>query len=158
MIHKMRGNEGIGELTFVAEMDGEIVGHIIYSKDSYILIEDGSKLKVLNLGPISVKKSLHKMGIGSKLIRYSMDRAKELGYGAIFFYGHPEYYPRFGFKEAKAYGITTSNGKNFPAFMGIELQEGYLDGVKGRYFESDIYNEKLTKLAAKEYDKNFLNL
>jgi len=153
MVHMMRGNEGIKELTFVAEIEGKIVGHIIYSNDSYVLQADGSKKKVLNFGPISVLPEYQKHGIGSALMNHSIMSAKDLGYGAILFFGHSIYYPRFGFKEAKEFGITTEWGNNFPAFMAMELQEGYLKGISGKFIESPIYNEDITKVAAKEYDK-----
>lgn len=155
MVHMLRGSEGIKDLTFVAELDGEIVGHIIYSNNSYILQSDGSKKSVINFGPISVLPKWQNRGIGSKLMQHSIKRAKELGYGAILFYGHPTYYPRFGFKQAKEFGITTRDGENFSAFMGMELKEGYLNGIHGRYIESAIYDESLTKEPAKEYDKLF---
>lgn len=152
MVHRMREDEGIRELTFVAEVQGKIVGHIIFSGASYVLQPNGDRKAVLNFGPVSVLPKYQKQGIGSALMNYSIKRAKELGYGAIFFFGHPTYYPRFGFKDAKTFGITTSDGANFPAFMGMELQNGYLEGVSGKYVESDIHNEELTKLPAKAYD------
>lgn len=155
MVHKMRENEGIKELTFVAEIDGEIVGHIIYSKNSYVLQPDGLKKEVLNFGPISVLPKYQKQGIGNALMVHSIKVAKDLGYGAILFFGHPTYYPRFGFKEAREFGITTAQGANFPAFMAMELQEGYLSRVSGKYIESSIYDEDITKGPAKEYDKLF---
>jgi len=158
MVHKMRGNDGIGELTLVAEMGGQVVGHIIYSNSSYVLQTDNSKKKVLNFGPLSVLPKYQNMGIGSMLMEKSIQIAKDAGYGAILFFGHPTYYPRFGFVEAKNFNITTTGGKNFPAFMAMELQDGYLDNVSGRYIEGKIYDERLTKAYAKEYDKNFENL
>lgn len=155
MVHMMRQNDGISELTFVAEFQGVIVGHIIYSNSSYVLQPDNSKKKVLNFGPISVLPKYQKLGIGSELMKKSIECARELEYGAILFFGHPTYYPRFGFVEAKEFNITTEEGKNFPAFMGMELQEGYLDKVSGKYIEGEIYNERLTKGPAKEYDMQF---
>lgn len=158
MVHKMRENEGIKELTFVAEIGEEIVGHIIYSKNSYILQPDGSKKEVLNFGPLSVLPKYQKQGVGSALMVYSITQAKELGYGAILFFGHPTYYPKFGFKQAQDFEITTAQGTNFPAFMAMELQAGYLSKVSGKFIEAPIYDEDLTKGPAKEYDKLFSKL
>ncbi len=155
MVHMMRGNEGISELTFIAEIAGEIVGHIIFTKDSHILLDDGSKKSILNFGPLSVSPKYQKQGIGSALMKHSIHRAKELGYGAILFFGHPKYYPRFGFKEAKEFEISTKEGDNFPAFMAMELKKGYLKGAKGRFIEASIYDENLTKEASKKYDELF---
>ncbi len=156
MVHKMRGKEGIEKLTFVAEIDDQVVGHIIYSEGSYILQANGEKKVVLNFGPISVLPKYQKQGVGSALMTHSIQKAKEQGYEAIVFFGHPTYYPRFGFKEAKAFNITTADGENFPAFMAMELQKGYFDNVSGKYIETAIFNEKLTMGPAKEYDQAFL--
>jgi predicted N-acetyltransferase YhbS len=154
MVHSLRQKDGILELDFVAEADGQVVGHVIYSK-AYILQPDNEKKDVLNFGPLSVLPAYQKKGMGSALMRHSIECAKEMGYGAILFFGHPTYYPRFGFIEAKAFGITTANGKNFPAFMAMELLPGYLKGVTGRFVEAPIYNEDLNKEQATEFDKSF---
>ena len=90
MVHRLREKDGIMNLNFVAEMDGRIVGHIIYS-NAHILQPDGTKIDVLNFGPISVWPELQKKGIGSALMKHSIEKAKALGYGAILFFGHPEY-------------------------------------------------------------------
>jgi len=154
IVHILRKEDGIMELSFVAEMDGKVVGHIIYS-NAYILQPNNSKVEVLNFGPISVLPVLQKMGIGNALMKYSIQEAKKLGYGAILFFGHPEYYYRFGFVEAKDYGITDCNGDNYPAFMAMELIEGYLKNVSGKFVEADIYNDDLNREHAKEFDMAF---
>ncbi|MFW6270992.1 MAG: GNAT family N-acetyltransferase [Bacillota bacterium] len=154
MVHSLRKKDGIKELNFVAEIDGKVVGHVIYSK-AYILQSNNGKKEVLNFGPLSVLPSYQNQGIGSALMNYSIECAKKLGHGAILFFGHPTYYPRFGFVEAKKFGITTASGDNYPAFMAIELKKGYLEGVTGKFIEALIYNEKITKEKAKEYDKSF---
>ena len=154
VVHRLREKDGIMDLSFVAETDGKIVGHIIYSH-AYILQADGSKIDVLNFGPISVLPELQKMGIGGALMRHSIEVAKKLGHGAILFFGHPDYYPRFGFVPAKEFCITDCNGENYPAFMAMELKEGYLKNLCGKFIEADIYNDDLNREQAKEFDKLF---
>ena len=154
MVHQLRKRDGILELNFVAETDGRIVGHIIYSH-AHILHPDGSKTAVLNFGPLSVCPKYQRIGIGSALMKYSIDKAKQLGHGAILFFGHPEYYPRFSFTPAEKFGITDCNGNNYPAFMAMELKPGYLANMSGKFIESDIYNDDLNREKAKEYDKQF---
>ena len=154
MVHSLRKNDGIMSLSFVAEMGGKIVGHIIYS-NAYILQPDGSKVDVLGLGPISVFPMLQKMGIGGALMRYSIEEAKRLGYGAILFFGHPEYYPQFGFVPANEFGITDCNGENYPAFMAMELKDNFLKNITGKFIEADIYNDDLNREAAKVFDRQF---
>ena len=154
MVHRLREKDGIMDLSFVAEMDGKIVGHIIYS-NAYILQPDGSKADVLNFGPISVLPELQKMGIGGALMRHSIEKAKQQGYGAILFFGHPDYYPRFGFAPASEFGITDCNGDNYPAFMAMELKEHFFENISGKFIEADIYNDDLNREQAKEFDRQF---
>ena len=150
MVHKLREKDGIKELSFVAELDRKIVGHIIYS-NAHVLCPDNSKIDVLTFGPISVLPALQKTGIGSALMKYSIAQAKKHGYGAIFFHGHADYYPRFGFVKANVF----LGGEANPYCMAMELKEGYMKGIKGEFVEPDIYNDDLNREQAKEFDKQF---
>ncbi|MCL2856070.1 MAG: N-acetyltransferase [Defluviitaleaceae bacterium] len=154
VVHKLREKDGIMDLNFIAEIDGRIVGHIIYS-NAHILEPCGRQTPVLNFGPISVLPELQKTGIGSALMKHSIKEAKKLGYGAILFFGHPEYYPRFGFVPSSQFGITDRNGGNYPAFMAMELKEGYLKEVSGKFIEADIYDDDLNREQAREFEKQF---
>jgi predicted N-acetyltransferase YhbS len=120
------------ELDFVAEKNGEIVGNIMYSTCA-VIRPDGTETGALVFGPVSVKPELHRQGVGTMLIEHSLDRARELGHKAVLITGHPDYYHRFGFIPASAYGITTLDGKSFDAFMALELDEGYLGADGGRW-------------------------
>ena len=153
LVHTLRkSHDAVPELNFVAEFNGMIVGHIIYSK-AHVRLTRGGCHAVLNFGPISVLPEYQNQGVGGSLMKYSLREATRLGFGAIIFFGHPTYYPRFGFKEAKEFGITTVTGENYPAFMAIELILGDLEGVIGRYIESPLYNVNIEK--AIEYDTHF---
>ena len=157
MVHELRHRDGILELSLVAQLkSGTIVGHIICSK-AIVKIEN-SILPVLNFGPLSVHPVYQRQGIGKTLVRAMIEKAKKLGYGAILFFGRPEYYPQFGFKEAAVYGISDAEGYNYPAFMAMELREGYLKNIRGgKFFESDIYNDKLNRETVIKFDRVFLN-
>ena len=78
MVHMLRERDGIRELDFVAELDGRVVGHVIYSH-AYILRPDNNKIDVLNFGPLSVLPVHQRTGIGSALMKHSIARAMELG-------------------------------------------------------------------------------
>ena len=158
MVNELRKRDGILPLSLVAvEQSGEkeeIVGHIICSKAE--VRKEKSSIPVLNMGPISVLPECQRRGVGKALIYAMTEKAKNLGYGAILFFGRPEYYPQFGFKEASEFGITDSDGYNYPAFMGMELIPNYLaDAYGGKYYESDIYNDELNKEAVKKFDMDF---
>ncbi|HFJ9507562.1 GNAT family N-acetyltransferase [Bacillus cereus group sp. MYBK245-2] len=118
----------IPELSIVA-VDEEIVGHIMLSK---ITIEqDGASVDSLALAPVSVARDYQKKGIGGKLIVAALEKAKELGYGSVVVLGHPEYYPKFGFKKASEWNIKAPFEVPDEVFMVMELRENALEGVKG---------------------------
>jgi len=155
MVHELRKRDGILELSLVATVNDEIVGHIICSKAE--VRRDGNSLPVLNLGPISVQPEYQRLGVGKALINELIIKAKDLGYGAILFFGRPEYYPQFGFVEASEFSISDSEGYNYDSFMGMELIPGYLSVAKGgRFYESDIYHDELNREAVKEFDAEFI--
>ncbi len=155
MVHELRNRDGIPQLSLVATIDDNIVGHIICSKAT--VRTDSSIVPVLNFGPLSVLPEYQRKGVGKALITDMISRAKKLGFGAILFLGRPEYYPQFGFKEASVFGVTDSEGYNYPAFMGMELIPGYLSIASGgRFFESNIYNDELNKDSVKEFDREFI--
>lgn len=154
MVNELRKRDGVTDLSLVAVVDGMVVGHIICSKAE--VRTDKGATPVLNFGPISVLPDMQRKGIGKALITNMIEKATQLGYGAILFFGRPEYYPRFGFKEASEFGIADAEGYNYPAFMGMELIPGYLAEAKGgRYYESDIYNDELNREGVKTFDKQF---
>lgn len=155
MVHELRKRDGVHELSLVAEADGQLVGHIICS-NARIETPDRRIVHVLNFGPISVLPQYQRQGVGKTLIHAMIDTAKNLDYGAIMFFGRPEYYPQFGFIEAAEYGVTDCFGENYPAFMAMELMKGYLtDALGGRYYDSDIYDDSKNGEAVKEFDKSF---
>lgn len=155
MVHELRKRDGIKELSLVAEANGQLVGHIICS-NAHIETPDRRSVHVLDFGPISVLPEYQRQGVGKALMHSMIDKARGMGYGAIMFFGRPDYYPQFGFVEAAEYGVTDCYGKNYPAFMAMELVNGYLAGVQGgKYFESDIYNDSKNGEAVKDFDKSF---
>ncbi|MGE8054647.1 GNAT family N-acetyltransferase [Bacillus mycoides] len=118
----------IPELSIVA-VDEEIVGHIMLSK---IKIEqDGTSVESLALAPVSVARGHQKKGIGGKLIVAALEKAKELGHESVVVLGHPEYYPKFGFKKASDWNIKAPFEVPDEVFMVIELGENALQGVEG---------------------------
>lgn len=72
----------------------------------------------------------------------------------IFIFGKPGYYPKHVFKNCSCFNITTTEGKNFDAFMGIELISGGLRGGHGKFYEATVF-ENLKAEEVEEFDKNF---
>ncbi len=139
LVHKIRKAPAfVKELSLVACDDGKIVGNIIYSK-ARIINCNNREFEVLCLGPIAVWPAYQGQGIGSLLMNYSIEKAKQLGYSAVILFGNPDYYHRFGFTNAKDYGIQTSTGENFEEFMALELGIGSLKDISGRFYEDEVF-------------------
>ncbi len=151
--HQLRKVSSFVEaLDFVALDDDQIVGNIMYTK-AEVRNEQGESFEVLCMGPLSVLPDYQGKKIGSQLMMHSIEVAKALGYGAIIIFGHPKYYHRFGFVSAERFGIQTSKGENFDAFMALELYEGALDGVSGRFYEDPAF--KVQKEDLEAFEKQF---
>ena len=154
LVHKLRSVDSlVPELNCVAELDGKIVGHIIYTK-SWIESEDGKKHETLTFGPLTVKPEYQSKGIGRALMKHTFEKAEKLGYRAVLIFGIPDYYPRVGFKRAGDFGLTTSEGDVFDPFMVYPLYEGALDGINGKYHIDPVYFS-LTEEETLEFDKKF---
>ena len=129
----------VPELDYVAELDGSVIGNIMYTR-SKVVNDDGGEWETLTFGPVSVLPKYQGQGVGGALIRKTLESARELGYRAVLIFGHESYYPRFGFKPASTFCITTADGKNFPAFMALPLYGGALEGVRGRLICDEAYS------------------
>jgi putative acetyltransferase len=153
VMHNLRRNSDfIPELDFVAEKEGQIVGQIAYSR-GIIRDEAGSEKKVICFGPVSVLPAFQKRGIGSALIVHSADLARDMGYPAICIYGDPRYYSRFGFRCGEKYDIKTADDKFAYALLVLELKQGVLNNMAGRFIESVAFEVDSNELA--EYDATF---
>jgi predicted N-acetyltransferase YhbS len=128
----------VPELDFVGEIDGEIVANIMFTK-STVVRPDGSVLETLTFGPVSVKPELHSQGLGTEIIRHSLERAREMGFGAVIIMGHPKYYPRFGFRPASDFNLTMPDGSTIDPFMALELKDGYLGTEGGTWYEDEVF-------------------
>ena len=153
LVHILRKSEDyIPELSRIAEVNGEIIGAIMYSK-AYV-VDCNKKTEVLTFGPLCVEPSYQNKGIGGILLEKTMELARKAGYKGIIIFGEPGYYPKHGFKTCDNYHITTKDSKNFDAFMGIELVKNGLDGVIGKFYESEVF-EELFPEKVEEFDKKF---
>jgi predicted N-acetyltransferase YhbS len=129
LISLLRGSKFvIPKLCLAAECSGgELVGHILFTR-SEILRADGTKIQTITFGPLSVLPKYHRRGIGSELVRHSLNKARELGHSAVIITGVPDYYPKLGFKRARQYGLVLPDGTAPDEFMVYELVPGSLKG------------------------------
>jgi putative acetyltransferase len=127
-----RGAAFIPALSLVAVDDrtGAIVGHILFTR--LPIVDGAASYPALALAPMAVLPGRQREGIGSALVREGLAAARRLGHRVVVVLGHPEYYPRFGFLPARAYGIECPFDAPDEAFMALGLCEGALDETRGR--------------------------
>ncbi len=113
--------EGLALIELVAEDEGRIVGHILFSR-----MRTDPPLAVAGLGPLGVSPAVQSTGIGSALSRAGIEACRAAGTQAVVVLGHPPYYPRFGFSAAAAANIASPFAGR-PAFMALALTPGALD-------------------------------
>ena len=125
----------IPELDFVMEEDGKIIGHVMFSK-AEIIKEDGSIFPAWTFGPISIHPDYKRKGYGLALLKYAIERAKELGIGVLCMEGNIEFYKHAGFVLASTMKIhyhAEPKESEVPYFLAQELIPGYLNGIEGTY-------------------------
>lgn len=153
ILHNLRNSpDFIPELDCIAEKDGRIVGHIAYSR-GIIKNCQGAEKEVLCFGPVSVLPAFQRQGIGSALIIHTLDIARAMGYPAVCIYGDPRYYGRFGFRCAEKFEIKTAGGKFAFALLALELQQGALSEMPGKFIESAAFEIDASEFA--EYERTF---
>ncbi len=114
----------VPELSLVAEVDGKIVGHIMFTKAHV------GEHTVLALAPLSVLPGYQRRGIGTVLVTQGHKIAKKLGYGYSVVLGSEKYYPRLGYVTAQTYGILPPFEVPKENFMAYKLNED-AHGIKG---------------------------
>lgn len=120
---------GYAALSLVAEEEGRLVGHIMFSEA--VIQTEGGEVRALALGPVGVIPERQGRGVGSALIREGLDRCVQAGHRIVVLLGHPNYYPRFGFSAERAGNL--SSAYSGEAFMALELVPGALSGVVGEF-------------------------
>ena len=150
LVHIMRNHEDfIPELDFVAELDGQVIGNIMYTK-AKLVDESGFEKEILTFGPISVLPEYQRNGYGKLLMEHSFQEAARLGYDVIVIFGSPANYVGRGFQSCKKYNICLENHKYPAAMMVKELKEHVLDGRKWFYYDSPVMN--IDEEEARRYD------
>ena len=130
-------NHGKVLLSLVAEQDGAIIGHILFTP-MRIVSDNGDEYAAVGLGPIAVLPEFQKQGVGSKLMESGLDRCRKEEHEIMLVLGHPSYYPRFGFRPAVDFGIRCAYDVPDDAFMALELTPGALSQVSGKaYYEPE---------------------
>lgn len=130
LVEKLRQSDlFISQLSLVAEADSDIAGHILFYP--VYIHSTRARYQCLSLAPMSVVPGYQRRGIGSQLVREGLKAAGELGFESVIVLGHPEYYPRFGFKPASRWHIKAPFEVPDEVFMALELTDNALANISG---------------------------
>jgi putative acetyltransferase len=121
--------------SLVADAPSGLVGHILFTPvaladHEHDMPTDGGPVAV-GLAPMAVRPDRQREGIGSALVRAGLRACADRGVSAVVVLGHPEYYPRFGFRRASSFGLICEFPVPDDVFMALELVEGSLAGRRG---------------------------
>ena len=156
VLHVLRDDPAfVKELDFVMEQDGRLIGQNMFMK-TVIDADDGRTIPILTMGPIGITPELKRRGYGKMLLDYSLQRAAELGFGAVLFEGNIGFYGKSGFDYAGNFGIRYHDlpeGADASFFLCRELIPGYLDGITGVYQTPQGYY--VDDADVEEFDKAF---
>ena len=156
VLHTLRDDEAfVPELDFVMEKDGRPIGQNVFVK-AKIQSDDGREIPIVTMGPICITPELKRKGYGKKLLDYSLEKAAEMGFGAVCFEGNIDFYGKSGFTFASKFGIRyhgLPEDADSSFFVCRELIPGYLDGIMGEYATPQGYF--VDEAAAEEFDKAF---
>lgn len=145
----------VPELDLVMEKDGHLIGQNMFMR-AVINADDGREIPIMAMGPICITPELKRRGYGKTLLDYSLERAAQLGCGAVCFEGNIDFYGKSGFTVASNFGIRyhdVPEGEDAPFFLCKELVPGYLDGVTGEYTPPKGYF--VNEAEAEEFDRQF---
>lgn len=138
LVHVMRSHpDFIPQLDFVLELDGEIIGSVLYTKAA-LMDAQGQKKTVLTFGPFSIAPEHQRKGYGKQLLEHSFTAAAAMGYDAVVIFGNPDNYVARGFKSCKKYGVGLAPEVFPTALLVKELREGALEGGPWQYLPSSV--------------------
>jgi predicted N-acetyltransferase YhbS len=153
LVHRMRSHDDyLPELEYVAEMDHEIVGSIIYTK-SHVINELGEKTQTATFGPLCVHPRYQRRGIGTALIEFTKKLVIEKKYPAIIILGDPHNYCKHGFRAGKDHHVSTLDGKYPLGLLVLELERGFFDTHRWKFKESSVYEIESDEVD--DFDKGF---
>ena len=129
-------------LSLVAETDGRLVGHILFTVAR--LQPDDEEVSARILAPLAVSRHFQGEGVGGMLIRAGLKQLAESGVDLVFVLGHPGYYPKFGFQTAGVLGFAAPYqipSEHADAWMVQELKAGVIGRIEAKVQCSEVLNQ-----------------
>ena len=156
VIHVLRDDPAfVRELDYVMEQNGKIIGQNMFMK-TIINADDGREIPVLTMGPICITPELKRKGYGKMILDFTLEKAAEMGFGAVLFEGNIAFYGKSGFDYASKFGIRYHDlpeGADSSFFLCKELIPGYLENISGVYQTPKGYYVKDEDV--EKFDKDF---
>jgi putative acetyltransferase len=128
-------------LSLIAIKDNQVIGHILFTK---AIIDSNHSISAVILAPLAVIPAAQSQGVGGQLINEGLKCLSESGVDLVFVLGHPDYYPRHGFKPAGILGFDAPypiQQEHADAWMVKELRSGVIGSVSGKVQCSDVLNQ-----------------
>lgn len=142
VLHQLRNDPAfVKELDLVMEKDEELIGQNMFMR-AVIKADDGRDVPIMTMGPICIAPEYKRLGYGKILLDHCLEKAAELGCGALCFEGNIDFYGKSGFSFARNFGIRYHDlpeGEDDSFFLCKELIPGYLNGISGEYAPPEGY-------------------
>lgn len=152
--HILRGHKDfIRELDYVAEIDGTVVASIMYA-ESFLIGDDGEKVRTVSFGPLCVHPAHQRRGIGTALVEKTASLVKDMHIPAIIIFGDPHNYCKHGFKNGIDYRVSTMDGDYPLGLLVLELENGFFGKKKWKIRQTDAYC--IDREKANEFDRQFV--
>ena len=128
--------------SLLAFNDDRAVGHVLFTSARLEYVQNGALISIL--APLAVIPDFQKIGVGGKLIERGLQHLANSGVDLVFVLGHPDYYPRYGFKPAGVQGFEAPYPipeEHANAWMVQELHPGVIGNVSGKVRCADMLNK-----------------
>lgn len=137
LLDALRESDAWRDLSFVAEENGEVVGHVSFNRGW--LDAPQRLVEVLVLSPLSVRPDMQRSGVGAALVRASLEQLEVRDEPLVFLEGSPAYYPRLGFVPGATLGLTAPSTRiPAPAFQVMTLPT-YAPWMRGALVYPDVF-------------------
>lgn len=160
ILHQLRQHPNyLEDLSRILLVDGQIVGHILFSKAQLRHEKTGEVKEIAIFGPFAIHPDFQKQGLGEVLAQTAIDQAREAGISHLVIFGHPTYYPKYGFVTASQLGIYLEGQDKEEVLdfvLALDLQgDGSISLENGPWLYKNPDGYQVDEDTLEDFDKNF---